>query len=56
MIETRSSQPLKLRVVDVSYALPEIPGIAFKRRPEYMMPAPFYDVSDTTLVAKSFAF
>jgi len=56
IIETKPSQPLRLRLIDVSYALPEIPGVAFKRRPEYLMPAPSYDFSDTTVVAKSFAF
>jgi Peptidase family M28 len=56
IIETRSSQSLKLRVIDVSHTLPEIPGLAFKRRPDYMMPSPYRDASDTTLVAKSFDF
>lgn len=50
--------PLKLRVVDQTYALPnELVGPA-RARPDYMMATPFpYSLySDSTLVSKSFSF
>jgi len=48
--------PLKLRVVDQTYALP-IVGPA-RARPDYMMatPFPYSPYSDSTLVSKSFSF
>lgn len=54
-LEVKSSQPLKIRAVDQSDGLPEIPGRSFKGRPNDMMPIPF-GVSDSTLVSKSFTF
>lgn len=54
-LETRSQTPLALRVVDQSYGLPPLPGVAFQPRPDYIIPAalPF---TDSTLVSRSFTF
>lgn len=53
----KSSQPLKLKAVDQSDGLPEIPGKSFPARSNYMMPTGFASgVSDSTLVSKSFTF
>jgi hypothetical protein len=53
--EVRSAEPVKVRVVDASYNLPQIPQQSFVARPKDMIPSstPF---SDTTLVSKSFTF
>lgn len=53
--EIKSSEPVKIRVVDQSYGLPQIPQQSFAPRPNDMIPSsiPF---SDTTLVSKSFTF
>jgi len=52
-LETKSNEPLTLKVVDQSYGLPALPGAAFKDRPEQIIPAalPFVD---STLVSRSF--
>ncbi|HET7113073.1 MAG TPA: M20/M25/M40 family metallo-hydrolase, partial [Pyrinomonadaceae bacterium] len=49
--EIRNPEPLKIRVVDQSFALPEMPNT----RPDYLMPSP-HPLSDATLVSKSFTF
>lgn len=55
-LAVKPSQPLKLKAVDQSDGLPEIPG-KFPARPKYMMPTGFASgVSDSTLVSKSFTF
>lgn len=48
----KSSEPLKIRVVDQSYGIPQVPGIT--ARPDYMIPWWPNSLSDTTLVSKSF--
>jgi hypothetical protein len=48
----RASEPLKLRVVDHSYGIPQTPGIT--ARPDYMIPWWPNALSDTTLVSKTF--
>ena len=48
----RASEPLKIRVVDQSYGIPQIPG--FTARPDYMIPWWPNSLSDTTLVSKTF--
>jgi hypothetical protein len=53
--EIKTSEPVKMRAVDLSYGLPEIPGQTFRPRPPEMIPAPV-SVNDTTLVSKSFTF
>jgi hypothetical protein len=56
MIEISGSHPVKLKVEDVSYELPEIPGAPIRKRPDLIMPAPSLGASDTTFVSKSFVF
>lgn len=51
----KPSRPLKIRVNDRTFGLPEIPGANFKPRPDYMMPVSL-PYSDATLVTKSFSF
>ncbi len=53
--EIRSADPVKIRVVDASYNLPQFPQQSFVARPKDMIPSstPF---SDTTLVSRSFTF
>jgi len=46
---------LRLRVIDQSYQLPEVPNLTIKPRPDYMIPG-LSSYSDSTLVSKSFSF
>lgn len=61
-LETAPDKPLKLTLVDHTYDLPEIPGMAIKPRPAYMIPQPntvnFAKgmQSQQTMVVKSFTF
>lgn len=55
VLETRSTAPLAVRVVDESYGLPLLDGATFTERPAHMMPAPFFR-SDFTLVSQDFSF
>lgn len=52
--EIRSSEPVRVRVVDQSYALPQTLH-SFAPRPDNMIPSSI-PLSDTTLVSKSFTF
>jgi len=54
-LELKSSEPAKLRVTDLSFGLPEIPGFSAAPEPDYIMssPVPF---NDSTLVSRSFSF
>jgi hypothetical protein len=54
-LEVNPAQPLKLRVVDQAYELPQIPGASYAPRPEHIMPAPFTN-SDTTQVSRTYTF
>jgi hypothetical protein len=54
-LEVKPSQSLKLRFVEQSYELPEIPAASLKPRPDYMIPARFTD-SDSSFVSKSITF
>ena len=53
-LEFKAQEPLKLRVVDQSYSLPEIPNLNLAR-PDNTMPS-INGLSDATLVSKSFSF
>ncbi|MCA1659326.1 MAG: hypothetical protein LC642_02110, partial [Verrucomicrobiaceae bacterium] len=55
VLETRSTSPLAMRVVDESYGLPLLDGAKFTVRPAHMMPAPFFR-SDFSLVSRDFSF
>ncbi len=50
--------PLTLRVVDQTYALPDVLVGPARARPDYMMatPFPYSPYNDSTLVSKSFSF
>jgi hypothetical protein len=54
--EMKTTQPVKLRIVDQSYGLPEMPDRPFGARPANLIPAPGPFPTDTTLVSKSFTF
>lgn len=54
--KVKTTQPVKVRVVDQSHGLPEIPGRDFSSRPADIIPAPARFLNDTTLVSKSFTF
>jgi hypothetical protein len=51
----KANEPVKLRVVDMSYGLPTIEGVSFKPRPAHMIPSPV-SINDTTMVSKSYTF
>jgi hypothetical protein len=53
-LEFKAQEPLKIRVVDQSYSLPEIPNLTIPR-PENTIPSP-NGLSDATLVSKTFSF
>jgi hypothetical protein len=53
--ETKTSEPLKMRVVDQSFGLPEIQGRAFAARADTMIPPPLL-VTDSVMVSKTFTF
>lgn len=53
-LEFKAQEPLKIRVVDQSYSLPEIPNQTIAR-PDNTIPSS-NTLSDTTLVSKSFSF
>lgn len=55
IFEITSLSPVKVVVVDRSFELPVVPGLAVQPRPDFMMPAPVWG-SDSTMVAKSFTF
>lgn len=51
-LRVKSSQPLKLRIHDRSY---QLPNVSYQARPDNLMPMPS-QYSDTTLVSKSYTF
>lgn len=53
--DTKPSEPLKVRVVDQSFGLPEIPGYLFAPRPQSMIAPPLL-VTDSVIVSKTFTF
>jgi hypothetical protein len=54
-IAVKPGMPLKIKAVDQSYGLPELPGTSFSARPASLIPAP-YPFTDSTMVSKTFAF
>jgi hypothetical protein len=54
-LEVKAAQGLKLRFVEQSYELPQIPEMSLKPRPDYMIPTRFTD-SDSSFVSKSITF
>lgn len=53
--EIKTTQPLKIRLVDQSYELPQIPGQSFTSRPPDMIPDSI-SFNNSTMVSKSFTF
>ena len=54
-VEVKTSEPLKVRLLDLSYGLPQLPGAPATDRPDYMIPASMSS-NHSTLVSKSFTF
>lgn len=54
-VEVTTSEPLKLRLLDVSYGLPQLPGAPATDRPDYMIPAAMSS-NHTTIISRSFTF
>jgi hypothetical protein len=53
--QVKSSQPIKIRVTDRSYGLPQLPGLTLKPRPDYMILPPT-STGEMTMVGKTFNF
>jgi hypothetical protein len=51
-LELDASQPLKVKLTDQSWDLPEIPGMEIRQRPSNMIPMPNFDYG--TIVTNSF--
>lgn len=54
-LEVKSAQPVEMRVIDLSYGLPQTPTQTIRARPDNIM-STFFPFSDATLVSKSFKF
>jgi hypothetical protein len=54
-VEWGVSDPLTLRVVDLTYGLPTLPGFSYTPRPAWLIPDAD-EVNDSTVVAKTFNF
>jgi hypothetical protein len=54
-LEVKSQQPVKMRVIDFSYGLPQTPPATFQPRPDNTIPS-FLPFSESTLLSKSFTF
>jgi hypothetical protein len=54
-LELTSAEPVKLKVSDITFGLPEAPGVSFTARPEGIIPAPI-PYNDSTVVTKSYTF
>ncbi|HYO64055.1 MAG TPA: M20/M25/M40 family metallo-hydrolase [Pyrinomonadaceae bacterium] len=52
-LDLKAAEPLRLRLVDQSYGLPEFEGAPVKARPEGVVPAPVH-LTDSTFVSRSF--
>jgi hypothetical protein len=55
VLELNSSDPIKIKILDMTYQLPELESLNLKPRPEHIIPAPLA-LSDSTLVSYSFVF
>jgi hypothetical protein len=56
ILRVKPSLPVRIRVMDRSYGLPEIPGASLAARPAWLMPSAELLYSDQTLVNKSYTF
>jgi peptidase M28-like protein len=55
VLQVKASEPVRIRAVDLSYGLPELPGEPHYVRPGHMIPS-IHPYSDSTLVSKTFTF
>jgi len=55
ILQVRSPEPVKIRVMDQSYELPQL-SASQKARPADTMPASLLPYSDSTLISKTFTF
>ena len=55
VLETDAAAPFALGVEDLSYGLPDAPGVDVRPRGEDSMPVPSYRTSDTTVVRTVFS-
>lgn len=55
ILELKATQPVRIRLVDQSYGLPELADLTYGERPDYMMPG-LLQYSDSTMVSRSFSF
>jgi hypothetical protein len=55
-LRVKPSEPLKLRVMDRSYGLPDVAGAGLVQRPAWSMPSASLLYSDQSLVNKSYTF
>ncbi|HEX8352337.1 MAG TPA: M20/M25/M40 family metallo-hydrolase [Pyrinomonadaceae bacterium] len=54
-LTTRTTQPLRLHLVDSTYGLPQQDGVSYQPRPDDVMPN-LLPVTDSTFVSKTFQF
>jgi hypothetical protein len=54
-LKIKASGPLKIRLVDQSYGLPQMNEVTFKPRPPSLIPSPAV-YTDSTFLSKSFVF
>jgi hypothetical protein len=54
-LDVKAAGPLKLKVVDQSFGLPQLPGATYTPRPASFIPSPD-PLNDSTLVSKSFVY
>jgi hypothetical protein len=55
VLKIKTTEPVTIKVIDQSYQIPELPGVAIKARPAHIIPAPFPD-NDSSMVSKSYIF
>lgn len=56
VLQVKAEGPIKLRAVDQSYGLPQVPNFAYRERPPQHTPSATLPFSDSTLVTKSYTF
>lgn len=54
MLEARSNEPVRMKIIDVSYELPSIPGHKFTIDQPDMKPG-YFGLPDSTFISKSFS-
>jgi hypothetical protein len=54
-LTVKADRPVKLRVDDRTYGLPQVAGSPVRARPDYIIPTPV-PLSDVTVVSKSYVF